>query len=155
MAKKQLTEAMKVVIATMLSNIKAGMSDVENLEACKTDKIGEDECTNELLNALLSEAKKQYDTENAAAAAAEKASKKSATMYGNKDKKSEYPFPSSWENCVVVRESVSTKVGAGSIDVVEIPSSVEIKPFDKSLFNTHEKQGMFKGKNVIILHDPR
>lgn len=76
-------------------------------------------------------------------------------FFGNEDKKKEYPLPKSWENSVIIRESIMTKVGSKDTDVVEIPSSVTLKPFDKSLYDVHVKNGMFKGKKVQVIHDPR
>lgn len=168
MKKNELTKAMKEVIAIMVSQLFNGMKDEEILTANKTEKIGESECSTELLSDLLGFAKEQFDNENAAAAAAEKKAlekaEKEATaaaaeeteFHGNRDTKKEFPmFPKAWADSVIIRESMSAKIGPKSKDVVEIPSSVKFGPYDKSLFDTHVKNGMFEKKNVLIIHDPR
>lgn len=76
-------------------------------------------------------------------------------MFGNKDENKKYEFPLSWKDMLIIRESVVSKVGPSDNDVIEIPSSVIIKPFDPSLFNTHVERGMFEHKKIEILHDPR
>lgn len=74
---------------------------------------------------------------------------------GNKDKKQSHQLPITWKNSVVVRESIEAKIGPNSKDVVEIPSSVKLMPYDASLFNEHVKNGMFEKKKTEIIHDPR
>lgn len=96
--------------------------------------------------------------------------------FGNKDLEKKYPFPSNWMDSVVVRTSQSVRIERIDNEpgeVIEVPSSVRIRPYDPSLFDTHVETGMFskenilmhldeqvpKGKfekiNVEILHDPR
>ena len=145
MNKAHLTKAMKEVIANMSQLIKDGKTDDEIITDSITDKIGDKECTEDLLKTLLTFAKAD-DTEE---------KEVSLKMFGNKDKVKKYGFPSTWSGMVVVRESVVSKIGPKDSDVVEIPSSVQVKPFDTSLFDMHVKNGMFKNKKVEILHDPR
>lgn len=76
-------------------------------------------------------------------------------FYGNKDKSQRYSLPVAWIGSIVIRESVEVQIGGRISDVAEIPSSVMLKPFDKTLFDKHIEQGMFHGRKVEILHDPR
>jgi hypothetical protein len=154
MQKNQLTNAMKAVIANMVNLLKEGKTDEEVITASITDKIGDKECTTELLADLLGFAKEAKDKESGSALQS-KTDSDTGKMLGNKAKDERYPFPVSWAKYVVIRESVETKIGNKPTDVAEIPSSVQIKPFNAFLFDTHIKQGMFKGKKVEIIHDPR
>jgi hypothetical protein len=147
MAKKQFNKAMLVVIASMLQSLVDGKTDEQILEEQKIDKISDKECTSELLIELLTEAKIQFDNAGAGTG--------NGLFFGNKDVDKEYPFSEKWKNHIVIRESIETKVGPKEGDVVEIPSSIAIKPFDVSLFQTHIKQDMFRGKKVFILHEPK
>lgn len=163
MKKNELTKAMREVIALMVSQISNGMNDSDIITSNIADKIGDKECTTDLLGELLTFAKEE-------SAAAEKAAKDKAEreaseaaaaaekepFTGNMDPEGKHPkFNPSWKNNVIVRVSSSSKIGPKDSDVVEIPSSVEYRPFEKSLYDTHVKQGMFDKRNVQIIHDPR
>ena len=150
MRKNQLTNAMKVVIASMVVMLQEGKSDEEIIEASKTDKIGDKDCTDEMLADLLAFAKDDSAKGSTQEVEEEK------DFHGNKDTEQKYPkFPKSWAKSVIVRTSISQKIGPKDKDVVEVPSSVKFKCFDASLYDTHVKQGMFNKQNVEIVHDPR
>jgi hypothetical protein len=177
----KLTSAQLLIVATIAALLKEGKTDEE---AIQDGILGypEDETplTQDDLDLMLVEAKTLNAKEGEQGGASDKDTKggkggngKGATkpdqkagektkvkgaiekMYGNKDKNSEYEFPKSWSDSIVIRESQFTKVGNTERDIVEIPSSVKLKPFDASLFDVHVKNKMFVGKKVQILHDPR
>jgi hypothetical protein len=148
MKRNELTNVMREVITTLIPLIEAGKSDVEILATITGD------FTDEVKSELLRIAKE--DVEKAKSDKEKQASKiPSGRMFGNKDEAQSHHFPALWKDSVVIRESVLHKIGSKDSDVVEIPSSVTIKPFDKGLFDIHVKQGMFHKKKVQILHDPR
>jgi hypothetical protein len=177
----KLTNAQLLIVAAIAALLKEGKTDEE---AIKDGILGypEDETplTQDDLDLMLVEAKTLNAKEGEQGGANDKDTKggkggngKIATkpdakagektkvkgtiekMFGNKDSKEEYEFPKSWDGSVVIRESIMTKVGNSDKDMVEIPSSVKLKPFNKSLFDVHVKNKMFTGKTVKILHDPR
>jgi hypothetical protein len=167
----KLTNAQLLIVAAIAALLKEGKSDED---ALKEGILGypEDEValTQDDLDLMLVEAKTlnakgsdggkgkgkgKIETEDTKPVTKAKMKIKVELMVGNKDKKKEYEFPKSWEDSVVIRESQTTQVGNSEKDIVEIPSSVKIKPFDASLFDVHVKNNMFKGKKVEILHDPR
>jgi hypothetical protein len=181
----KLTNAQLLIVAAIAALLKEGKSDEDALkEGILGYPEEETPLTQDDLDLMLVEAKtlneKEGDSNNAGKGAkggnagngkganGKGGNDKGATtsertkikgniekMFGNKDKKEEYEIPKSWEDSVVIRESVLTKVGNSDKDLVEIPSSVRLKPFDKSLFDVHVKNKMFVGKKVQILHDPR
>jgi hypothetical protein len=155
MAKKKLSDAMLLLVASIVVLLKSGRTDEDAVEEATFDYEGDEELTDELRASLLEEAKATIEKEKKLAD--QKAAQLNAgvLMYGNKDKKKEYEFPKTWEKSIVVRISQVTKIGSGAQDVVEIPSTVKVKPFAADLFEVHVKQDMFKGRKVRILHDPR
>lgn len=156
MKKNELTKAMKEVIALMVSQLFNGMSDEDIITANTTEKIGDRECTPELLTDLLGFAKEESKANVITPGSIIEKPDPNAKIFGNNDKGKKHPqFPASWEDSVIARISQSSKIGPKASDVVEIPSSVEYRPFEKSLFDTHVKQGMFDKMNLEIIHDPR
>jgi hypothetical protein len=153
MAKKQLTEAMRVVIASMLQSLNEGKTDQEIIEGSLTDKIGEDDCTEELLVQLLKLAKDQKSMLDKANSKTLK-STEDGKVIGNMDKQEKHPFPKSWSDHVVIRVSEFRKI-EGTKDNVEVPSSIKVQPYDPEVYDELVKGKAFKGKTVKILHDPR
>jgi hypothetical protein len=164
----KLTNAQLLIVAAIAALLKEGKSDED---ALKEGILGypEDEValTQDDLDLMLVEAKtlNAKDSKGSNGKGTTKPDLKVGEktkvkgiiekIFGNKDLKEVYEFPKSWDGSVVIRESIMTKVGNSDKDMVEIPSSVKIKPFDKSLFDVHVKNKMFDGKKVQILHDPR
>lgn len=153
---------MLLVVAAMVMAIQQGKPDDEIIAENTTDKIGDNDCTEDLLNELLDEAKGQASENQENKPVVKKVElfgetpgEAAGTVFGNKDKKKEHAFPAKWVDHVVVRESEMVKVGNSDKSIVENPDSVKIQPFDKSLYKIHVKQGMFKGKTVVILHEPK
>jgi hypothetical protein len=152
MKRNELTNVMREVIASLIILIEAGKTDEEILSTITNPDLSE------VKSELLRIAKEDFEKAKAEKEKTEKEKTNSAPkgrMFGNIDENKVHHFPGIWKDSVVIRESVVQKVGPKDSDVVEIPSSVSIKPFDKGLFDVHVKQGMFHKKKVEILHDPR
>jgi hypothetical protein len=155
MAKKKLSDAMLVLVAGIVALLKAGKQDDEAVQEATLEYEGDEELTEEVLANLLDVAKKSIEDEQKLQKKKEEGLETGTLMYGNKDTSKEYPFPKTWMKSIVIRESMVSKVGNRPQDVVEVPSSVKVKPFAADLFDLHVKQDMFKGRKVKILHDPR
>jgi hypothetical protein len=155
MAKKKLSDAMLVLVASIVTLLKAGKPDDEAVQEAILEYEGDEKLTDEVLANLLKEAKESIEDEEKLRKEKEEGLDAGNLMIGNKDKKKEYPFPKTWDKSVVVRESMVTKLGNRPQDVVEVPSSIKVKPFAANLFDLHVKQNMFKGRKIRILHDPR
>jgi hypothetical protein len=155
MATKKLSDAMLEVISGIVKLLKSGKTDEEATLEIMIDYAGDEELSEEVLATLLKAAKKSIEDETNLQKKKEEGLKSGTMMFGNKDSKKGYAFPKSWDKSVVIRESMVSKIGNSPQDVVEIPSSVKVKPFAADLFDIYVKQDMFKGRKVQILHDPR
>jgi hypothetical protein len=155
MATKKLSDAMLVFVASIATLIKSDRTDEEAVQEAILNYEGDEELTEDVLATLLKAAKKSIEDEINLQKKKEEGLKSGTMMFGNKDSKKGYAFPKSWDKSVVIRESMVSKIGNSPQDVVEIPSSVKVKPFAADLFDIHVKQDMFKGRKVQILHDPR
>jgi hypothetical protein len=155
MATKKLSDSMLVLVASIVALLKSGKTDDEAVQEAVLNYEGDEELTEEVLATLLKAAKKTIEDEQKLQIKKEEGLDTGTLMYGNKDSDKEYAFPKTWIKSLVIRESMVTKIGNRPQDVVEIPSSVKVKPFAADLFDLHVKQDMFKGRKVKILHDPR
>jgi hypothetical protein len=155
MANKKLSDAMLILVASIVTLLKSDKTDDEAVQEAILNYEGDEELTEDVLATLLKAAKKSIEDEQKLQKKKEEGLETGTLMYGNKDTEKEYPFPKTWIKSLVIRESMVTKVGNRPQDVVEIPSSVKVKPFAADLFDLHVKQEMFRGRKVRILHDPR
>jgi len=155
MANKKLSDAMLILVASIVTLLKSDKTDDEAVQEAILNYEGDEELTEDVLATLLKAAKKSIEDEQKLLKKKEEGLETGTLMYGNKDTAKEYPFPKTWIKSLVIRESMVSKIGNRPQDVVEIPSSVKVKPFAADLFDVHVKQDMFKGRKVKILHDPR
>ena len=141
----------------MTSLLLQGKTDEEIILECTTDKIGDEECTPELLESLLAQAKENSDEDSDEDSDDNKKVKPVAsgeTMFGNKDKNKEHPFPKHWAKHVVVRHSETRKF-EGTEESMEVPSTVHLQVYDPAIYDSLVKDKAFKGKNTKVIHEPK
>lgn len=74
-------------------------------------------------------------------------------VFGNKDEKQQYSFPSGWLGSVVVTQYNAATLPSGT--VVPDEATRQTKPYDPDVFNKLEKTEGFGDLQYAILHDPR